>query len=410
LLGIENLDIDDMPSIAEKLAANASPKCCICAKSVYKTEEVKALDKIWHKSCFTCSSSEKNGCGKVLNIMEGYQVHEERIPYCKNCYGKLYAPRGVNSTLAASGVEPRVYTSTGTGANDLTQKMSSVSVTSSPAVVDRRGSGSDRVAADLAAVKEAYSQQRKADVAATATNGGSSGTDAATSASAVPVNSVFASAISSAPAPAQTSKAAAMAAKFGSGASGTPKCFICQKTVYAREETKAMNRTYHSTCFTCGGTAGNGCKKTLKIMEGYLEHAAQDTDNVNTPYCKSCYNKNYAPKGVNAGLAATTDIGRITTTATTPVSEAPAPTTAPAAWRRESLRPTTTTQKEKDNVVPTPVVYASAVINQTAAAAPVRRSSGSGSGPAVGGNLKHAVHEEAAAKLDGDEVDEGEWD
>ena len=46
----------------------------------------------------------------------------------------------------------------------------------------------------------------------------------------------------------------------------------------------------------------------------------------------------------------------------------------------------------------------------TAAAAPVRRSSGSGSGPAVGGNLKHAVHEEAAAKLDGDEVDEGEWD
>jgi len=89
-----------MPSLAEKLAANASPKCCICTKSVFKPEEVRSIGKIWHKTCFTCGATGKGaegagkGCGKTLSIMEGYQVHEERVPHCKNCFNKLcvYVP------------------------------------------------------------------------------------------------------------------------------------------------------------------------------------------------------------------------------------------------------------------------------------------------------------------------------
>ena len=70
-----------MSSIADRLAANASPKCCVCSKSVYKTEEVKAVGKVYHKGCFCCSIPDNNGCGKVLTIMEGYLVKDGRIPY-----------------------------------------------------------------------------------------------------------------------------------------------------------------------------------------------------------------------------------------------------------------------------------------------------------------------------------------
>ena len=111
-----------------------------------------------------------------------------------------------------------------------------------------------------------------------------------------------------------TSKAATVAAKFGGG--NSVKCFVCTKTVFKVEETVAMGRTYHSSCFTCGSTVSNptgnnnlGCKRVLKIMEGYMEHKGEDKEMI--PYCKACYNKLYAPKGVHAGNAASMGVGSI---------------------------------------------------------------------------------------------------
>jgi len=54
-------------------------KCAKCGKTVYPTEELKALDKVWHKFCFKCDT-----CGMTLN-MKNYKGYE-KIPYCNAHY------------------------------------------------------------------------------------------------------------------------------------------------------------------------------------------------------------------------------------------------------------------------------------------------------------------------------------
>ncbi|XP_059150253.1 LIM and SH3 domain protein F42H10.3-like isoform X4 [Physella acuta] len=54
-------------------------KCAKCLKTVYPTEELKCLDKIWHKLCFKCEV-----CGMTLN-MKNYKGYE-KLPYCNAHY------------------------------------------------------------------------------------------------------------------------------------------------------------------------------------------------------------------------------------------------------------------------------------------------------------------------------------
>ncbi|XP_037077130.1 LIM and SH3 domain protein Lasp-like [Pollicipes pollicipes] len=53
-----------------------SKKCGKCAKTVYPTEELKCLDKVWHKGCFRCWE-----CGMALN-MRNYKGFN-KLPYCE---------------------------------------------------------------------------------------------------------------------------------------------------------------------------------------------------------------------------------------------------------------------------------------------------------------------------------------
>eukprot|EP01038_Epipyxis_sp_PR26KG_P013184 gene13184-17667_t len=80
------------PKALQATAANSTPKCTICAKSVYKMEEIIAIGVVWHTACFTCGGKENNGCGKVLKRTD-YVDHEGQ-PYCNPCYSKLYRPVG----------------------------------------------------------------------------------------------------------------------------------------------------------------------------------------------------------------------------------------------------------------------------------------------------------------------------
>jgi hypothetical protein len=50
-------------------------KCGKCEKVVYPAEEIKCLDKFWHKGCLKCTV-----CGMTLNVknVKGY----EKMPYC----------------------------------------------------------------------------------------------------------------------------------------------------------------------------------------------------------------------------------------------------------------------------------------------------------------------------------------
>lgn len=59
-----------------------SAQCAKCSKTVYKAEELKCLDKSWHKHCFKCTE-----CGMTLNLKtyKGYNKH----PYCNAHYPQL---------------------------------------------------------------------------------------------------------------------------------------------------------------------------------------------------------------------------------------------------------------------------------------------------------------------------------
>uniref|UniRef100_A0A5K3EY76 SH3 domain-containing protein n=2 Tax=Mesocestoides corti TaxID=53468 RepID=A0A5K3EY76_MESCO len=50
-------------------------ECAACGKTVYPIEEIRGLDKVWHKSCFRCQT-----CNKILGIhnFKGYGG----LPYC----------------------------------------------------------------------------------------------------------------------------------------------------------------------------------------------------------------------------------------------------------------------------------------------------------------------------------------
>ncbi|CAF1446970.1 unnamed protein product [Adineta ricciae] len=54
-------------------------KCGKCEKTVYPAEEIKCLDKFWHKGCLKCTV-----CGMTLNVknVKGY----DKMPYCNVHY------------------------------------------------------------------------------------------------------------------------------------------------------------------------------------------------------------------------------------------------------------------------------------------------------------------------------------
>lgn len=59
-----------------------APKICArCDKQVYSIEELKCLDKIWHKGCFKCTV-----CNTTLNLKNYKGV--DKLPYCVVHYPK----------------------------------------------------------------------------------------------------------------------------------------------------------------------------------------------------------------------------------------------------------------------------------------------------------------------------------
>ncbi|KAL6047378.1 LIM and SH3 domain protein 1 [Balamuthia mandrillaris] len=74
------------PAATKAAAPSAKPrfggggtKCAACNKTVYSTEEFKAMEKTWHKPCFRCAS-----CNVMLQ-QTNYHAFEDQ-PYCKAHY------------------------------------------------------------------------------------------------------------------------------------------------------------------------------------------------------------------------------------------------------------------------------------------------------------------------------------
>ena len=71
----------------------SSNKCDVCGKTVYLMEERRAINKVYHISCFKCGGKNSDGCRKQLSL-DAYAVHADE-PYCRACYGKNFGPAGV---------------------------------------------------------------------------------------------------------------------------------------------------------------------------------------------------------------------------------------------------------------------------------------------------------------------------
>lgn len=63
-------------------------RCARCEKTVYPTEELKCLDKVWHKLCFKCKD-----CGMALNMRNYKGFNKE--PYCE-----AHIPKAKATTMA----------------------------------------------------------------------------------------------------------------------------------------------------------------------------------------------------------------------------------------------------------------------------------------------------------------------
>ncbi|OTF81357.1 LIM domain protein [Euroglyphus maynei] len=63
--------------------------CARCSKTVYFNEEKKAIGKSFHNFCFVCANKE---CKRRLDT-GSLTEHDSEI-YCKQCYGRLFGPKG----------------------------------------------------------------------------------------------------------------------------------------------------------------------------------------------------------------------------------------------------------------------------------------------------------------------------
>ena len=127
----KNLDpeLSDLLQRKQPRVMPSAPKCAFCDKSVYKAEEVRAANKLYHKLCFKCTS-----CKKLLqsNILTEHQGDL----YCKNCYGKQFGPKGYGYGIGAGTLSTEVASPTSVSATTISSSTSTVVVNGSPSIVN----------------------------------------------------------------------------------------------------------------------------------------------------------------------------------------------------------------------------------------------------------------------------------
>jgi len=71
-------------------------RCQRCTKPVYYAEQIIAVGRHWHKSCFLCANPE---CHRRLDS-QSCTDHDGEA-YCQHCYKKLFGPKGYGFGVGA---------------------------------------------------------------------------------------------------------------------------------------------------------------------------------------------------------------------------------------------------------------------------------------------------------------------
>jgi len=84
------------PSTPTPSSSSSGPICAGC-KNPITSSAVKALDKVWHKDCFSCK-----GCNKTL-MDTSFASGEDGAPYCSKCYDNQFGVKCGRCGSAISG-------------------------------------------------------------------------------------------------------------------------------------------------------------------------------------------------------------------------------------------------------------------------------------------------------------------
>ena len=240
-------------------------KCPCCAKTVYKAEELFALNSFWHPSCFTCGGVGDAGCRRRLTKQD-FQVNSGS-PYCNACFDRI-----VKETMGKGTLQSVSVSSKGGNGSDTNRSRSASAevpvepVASTPAPAQApiitATPSSDNLSEIEASVPKGVLAQRAAAFQAASKQ--SSGSETSTPASRCGAGR------------------ADKFKQFGASAGGN-KCPCCAKTVYKAEELFALNSFWHPSCFTCGGVGDAGCKRRLTKQDFQV--------NTGSPYCNACFER-----------------------------------------------------------------------------------------------------------------------
>lgn len=231
----------------------SAPKCANCNKSVYKAEELRAANKIFHKLCFKCTS-----CNKLLET-NSLTEHAGDL-FCRNCYAKSFGPKGVGFGAGTMSTENSVY-------NSLKHR----SYAQNSEMCENNENQSVKHIQVTPGLRSTFSTLNHNNIH-NAVNISSSSTNGNYQMSALNYEK----------------RSSACNITFG----GSDKCARCMKSVYAAEKVFAAGKPFHKLCFSC-----SICKKLLNSMN-CCDNREQEI------FCKSCYGKKFGPKGVGFGIAA----------------------------------------------------------------------------------------------------------
>jgi hypothetical protein len=249
------------------------PKCTICPRLLYKYDEVIVVGKSFHKSCFICKD-----CKKPPNPAEEY-VEFPSYVQCVRCNN------GSSSGQSSAYTTPRVP-ETNTSEPVKSDQISHPPTTSTPNQPILK-TGTRRIGGVAATLLKKHA----GEVAP--------GTAAAAAVARV-----------SESAPTNTDNSPRII-----GAAAAPKCTVCNTSVYKTEEAIALGRTWHKSCFTCGGgKRSEGCKKILTVDRFESES--------NDPFCVQCYKKITPHVGASAHPSGIPKLATATSATTTTAQNA----------------------------------------------------------------------------------------
>jgi len=223
-------------------------KCARCDKLVYFAEQVIALSKYWHKSCFLCANPD---CKRRLDSRSC--ADHDGDAYCMNCHRRMFGPKGYGSAGLT------METPVSKEHNEKAEKEMSHSARVHVAVLGNRNvSTGDDDSCD--GTPEKINPQLLSPT-------GSTG-------SAVDLS------VLSAPKPWSLHD--------------NSLCRRCGRTVYFAEQARAAGGVWHkTTCFTCALC-------TKRVEPGKL------CEKGNEIICKTCYGRHFGPKGYGVGVGAGT--------------------------------------------------------------------------------------------------------